>query len=133
MMRTRGATKAYAPERGMQYYLVPGNANSRECPMLPSNHVLSSRMKTSSHDGQKSGQIDPKRKELLRRREAPLETRTDLTPEATKDISGAMNAILADVACSLRENEKFSLAHAAGITSAIITCFSMNTPSNSSP
>jgi len=35
--------------------------------------------------------------ELLRRREAPLETRTDLTPEASKDISGAMNAILADV------------------------------------
>jgi starvation-inducible DNA-binding protein len=35
--------------------------------------------------------------ELLRRRDAPLETRTDLTPSATKDITAAMNAILADV------------------------------------
>jgi starvation-inducible DNA-binding protein len=35
--------------------------------------------------------------ELLHRREAPLETRTDLTQSATKDIAGAMNAILADV------------------------------------
>ena len=29
--------------------------------------------------------------------EAPLKTPTDLSPNATKDISGAMNAILADV------------------------------------
>ena len=35
--------------------------------------------------------------ELLHRREAPLETPTDLTRSATKDIAGAMNAILADV------------------------------------
>ena len=35
--------------------------------------------------------------ELLHRRDAPLETPTDLTPSATKDIAGAMNAILADV------------------------------------
>src|SRR6201988_1963505 len=35
--------------------------------------------------------------ELLRRRDAPLETRTDLKPAATRDISAAMNAILADV------------------------------------
>jgi starvation-inducible DNA-binding protein len=35
--------------------------------------------------------------ELLHRREAPLHTRTDLTPAATKDIAAAMNAILADV------------------------------------
>src|SRR6187549_2891686 len=35
--------------------------------------------------------------ELLHRRDAPLETRTDLTPSATKDITAAMNAILADV------------------------------------
>ena len=38
-----------------------------------------------------------KTSELLHRRDAPLETRTDLTASATKDISGAMNAILADV------------------------------------
>ena len=35
--------------------------------------------------------------ELLQRSDAPLETRTDLTPSATKDIAAAMNAILADV------------------------------------
>jgi starvation-inducible DNA-binding protein len=38
-----------------------------------------------------------KRSELLQRRDAPLETRTDLTQAATKDITAAMNAILADV------------------------------------
>src|SRR5438105_3487261 len=38
-----------------------------------------------------------KTSELLQRREAPLETPTDLTQAATRDISGAMNAILADV------------------------------------
>jgi starvation-inducible DNA-binding protein len=35
--------------------------------------------------------------ELRQRREAPLRTPTDLARSATKDISGAMNAILADV------------------------------------
>ncbi len=35
--------------------------------------------------------------ELLHRRDAPLETPTDLTRSATKDITAAMNAILADV------------------------------------
>src|SRR5438105_15748041 len=35
--------------------------------------------------------------ELLNRRDAPLSTRTDLTQAATRDVSGAMNAILADV------------------------------------
>jgi starvation-inducible DNA-binding protein len=38
-----------------------------------------------------------KMSELLHRRDAPLETRTDLTHSATKDIPAAMNAILADV------------------------------------
>jgi starvation-inducible DNA-binding protein len=38
-----------------------------------------------------------KTQELVRRRNAPLATRTDLTRSATKDIAGAMNAILADV------------------------------------
>ena len=38
-----------------------------------------------------------KTQELRGRRNAPLATRTDLTPSATKDIAGAMNAILADV------------------------------------
>ena len=35
--------------------------------------------------------------ELRERRDAPLHTPTDLTRSATKDITGAMNAILADV------------------------------------
>jgi starvation-inducible DNA-binding protein len=39
----------------------------------------------------------PNISELLQRREAPLRTPTDLTKAASKDISGAMNAILADV------------------------------------
>jgi starvation-inducible DNA-binding protein len=38
-----------------------------------------------------------KTSELLQRREAPLATPTDLTRSATKEIAGAMNAILADV------------------------------------
>ena len=38
-----------------------------------------------------------KRLELAQRRDAPLATRTDLSHTATKDISGTMNAILADV------------------------------------
>lgn len=38
-----------------------------------------------------------KRADLLRRRSAPLETRTDLPSAATKDIAAAMNGILADV------------------------------------
>ena len=38
-----------------------------------------------------------KTQELRGRRNAPLATRTDLAPSATKDVAGAMNAILADV------------------------------------
>src|SRR5438045_8064017 len=38
-----------------------------------------------------------KRLDLAQRRDAPLATRTDLSREAVKDISGTMNAILADV------------------------------------
>lgn len=38
-----------------------------------------------------------KRAKLVHRREAPLATSTDLHPKATRDISGALNAILADV------------------------------------
>ncbi len=43
-------------------------------------------------------QLTPaKEKELKERQEAPLSTPTDLTGEATRDITGALNAILADV------------------------------------
>src|SRR5450631_4797638 len=38
-----------------------------------------------------------RRQDTKHRREAPLATPTDLKAAATKDISGAMNAILADV------------------------------------
>jgi starvation-inducible DNA-binding protein len=38
-----------------------------------------------------------KTQELLKRRQQPLDTPTDLKQSATKDISAAMNAILADV------------------------------------
>ena len=38
-----------------------------------------------------------KRLELAQRRDATLATRTDLSHAAVKDISGTMNAILADV------------------------------------
>jgi starvation-inducible DNA-binding protein len=34
---------------------------------------------------------------LIRKQESPLITPTDLRPQATKDVAGAMNAILADV------------------------------------
>ena len=36
-------------------------------------------------------------RELRQRRDAPLATPTDLKPAATRDITGALNAILADV------------------------------------
>ena len=52
-------------------------------------------MKTN--DGRTMAKSNPRKAELLHRRDAPLETRTDLTREATRDISATMNAILADV------------------------------------
>ncbi len=44
-----------------------------------------------------SKNIRAKTTELFHRREAPLDTPTDLTAAATKNIAAAMNAILADV------------------------------------
>src|SRR5262249_35391329 len=52
-------------------------------------------MKTN--DGRTIAKSNPRKAELLHRRDAPLEPRTDLTPHATRHISAAMNAILADV------------------------------------
>src|SRR6266566_8486244 len=52
---------------------------------------------THSKDGRIMAKSNSRKAELVHRRDAPLETRTDLTREATRDISGAMNAILADV------------------------------------
>jgi len=54
--------------------------------------------KTSTGKNQTMNKPNSKKtSELLRRRDAPLETRTDLTASATKDITATMNAILADV------------------------------------
>jgi starvation-inducible DNA-binding protein len=60
---------------------------------------VSSRREVFAHGQSIPGnKTDPKKTaELLRRRDAPLATPTDLGPSATKDIAGAMNAILADV------------------------------------
>ena len=38
-----------------------------------------------------------RKQELKDLQRAPLSTPTDLTPEATRDVTGAMNALLADV------------------------------------
>jgi len=75
--------------------------------MLLSNDVLSSRMKRNSHDGRTLAKSNSRKAELLHRRDAPLETPTDLTREATKDISGAMNAILADVFALYMKTKNF--------------------------
>jgi starvation-inducible DNA-binding protein len=48
-----------------------------------------------------------KTSELLRKRDAPLETRTDLTASATKDITATMNAILADVFALYMKTKNF--------------------------
>jgi starvation-inducible DNA-binding protein len=55
--------------------------------------------KRSTNDGARTMNKPDSRKrlELAQRRDAPLATRTDLSQEAVKDISGTMNAILADV------------------------------------
>jgi starvation-inducible DNA-binding protein len=49
-----------------------------------------------------------KTEELRTRRDAPLRTLTDLTRSATKDISGAMNAILADVFALYLKTKNFT-------------------------
>src|SRR6476619_5471066 len=45
--------------------------------------------------------------DLLHRRSAPLATRTDLTAAATRDISAAMNGILADVFALYMKTKNF--------------------------
>jgi starvation-inducible DNA-binding protein len=55
--------------------------------------------KRSTNDGARTMNKPDSRKrlELAQRRDAPLATRTDLSQAATKDITAAMNTILADV------------------------------------
>ena len=60
--------------------------------------VLDRTNKTSTSTNEPMNKANSRKtSELLHRRDAPLETRTDLTASATKDITGTMNAILADV------------------------------------
>src|ERR1700723_3570024 len=47
------------------------------------------------------------RQDLARRRSAPLETPTDLKAAATRDITGAMNPILADVFAMYLKTKNF--------------------------
>jgi starvation-inducible DNA-binding protein len=58
--------------------------------------VRANRRSTSTNETMKKSN-SRKTIELLHRRDTPLETRTDLTASATKDITATMNAILADV------------------------------------
>jgi starvation-inducible DNA-binding protein len=48
-----------------------------------------------------------KQQELKERRRVPLDTPTDLTSEATRDIAGAMNALLADVFALYMKTKNF--------------------------
>jgi starvation-inducible DNA-binding protein len=55
-------------------------------------------MKTTvSRDDRNVAKSDSRKAEVLRRQHAALQTPTDLTQAATRDVSAAMNAILADV------------------------------------
>ena len=70
-----------------------GQQNNRN-----SKDVFDSTIRTSTSTNETMKKSNSRKTiELLHRRDAPLETRTDLTASATKDITAAMNAILADV------------------------------------
>src|SRR5207248_1526202 len=62
--------------------------------------------------------------ELRQRRDVPLAVRTDLTRSATKDIAGAMNAMLADdnqtLAARLREAHNVCDEHRDVATASLI-------------
>ena len=45
--------------------------------------------------------------ELITRQKAPLTTPSDIDPEAVKDITGALNALLADVFCLYLKTKNF--------------------------
>jgi starvation-inducible DNA-binding protein len=69
---------------------------------------------------------------LSEKRRALTAVRTDPSPAAVKDISGAMNATLADVFALYVKTKNFHW-HVSGPHSAITTCCSMSTPINRSP
>jgi hypothetical protein len=64
--------------------------------------------------------------------EIPLITPTDLKAGATRDISGAMNAILADVFALYLKTKNFHW-HLSARSSATTTYYLMNSATNSLP
>src|ERR1700760_531967 len=48
-----------------------------------------------------------KKKELIKRQQAPLSTPSDLDQKAVRDITGALNALLADVFCLYLKTKNF--------------------------
>ena len=67
------------------------------------------------------------------RRKAPLKTPTDLTPMPSRDIAGALNALLADIFALYLKTKNFHWHMSAGRTSATTTCCSTSRPTRSSP
>jgi starvation-inducible DNA-binding protein len=49
----------------------------------------------------------PKKAELIERQKSPLATPSDIDPKSVKDISGALNALLADVFCLYLKTKNF--------------------------
>jgi starvation-inducible DNA-binding protein len=49
----------------------------------------------------------PKKTEMIARQKAPLNTPSDIDPKAVKDITGALNALLADVFCLYLKTKNF--------------------------
>jgi starvation-inducible DNA-binding protein len=49
----------------------------------------------------------PKKAELIDRQKSPLATPSDIAPKAVKDITGALNALLADVFCLYLKTKNF--------------------------
>ena len=71
-------------------------------------------------------------KDAKTRREAPLDTPTDLTSNATRDISGALTILLADMFALYVKTKNFHW-HMSGPHFATITCFLTNRVCKSSP
>jgi len=70
--------------------------------------------------------------ELKERQRAPLATPNDLGAEATKNISGALNALLADVFALYIKTKNFHW-HVSGRHFRTITRYSTSRPSRFSP
>jgi hypothetical protein len=69
-------------------------------------------------------------REAKTRRMAPLDTPMGLSPEAKRDISAALNGLLADVFALYMKSKNFHW-HMSGPTSAIITSSWTNRPDRS--